>query len=205
MQSYSEKKISNEIKPVSNIINGEIRIPCLTILYAYRVVICTLHTSGCIVRARDDPLFDSNHFSHVFIDEAACTHETVALIPITGKCFLISVLSRSILQILLYFIFKIGLCTAPYKINSSIILAGDPKQLDAVTKSTFAADLGFKISLMEQLFKKRRYMRDPTTGEYDARYITQLVKNYRSHSAILEIPNRLYYENKLVAMAPTGN
>lgn len=82
------------------------------------------------------------------------------------------------------------------------MLAGDPKQLDAVTKSGYAAKLGYKTSFMEQLFERQLYKRNPATGHFNKTYITQLVKNYRSHPAILHIPNILFYDNKLQASAP---
>lgn len=90
------------------------------------------------------------------------------------------------------------------QIHSSIVLAGDPKQLDAVTKSRYAIKLGFKMSFMEHLFNRRLYQRDPETGDFNQKYITQLVKNYRSHSVILHIPNDLFYENKLQVEASSG-
>lgn len=84
-------------------------------------------------------------------------------------------------------------------------MAGDPKQLDAVTRSSNAKKLGFNISFMENLFNKPIYKRDPITDKYNQMYITQLVNNYRSHPAILHIPNTLFYENKLQAKASAGN
>lgn len=85
-----------------------------------------------------------------------------------------------------------------------IVLIGDPKQLDAVTKSDKAIDLGFKTSWFEYLFNLPLYKRSETTGEFNKTYITQLVQNYRSHRSILEIPNKLFYENKLKAMVSTS-
>lgn len=102
------------------------------------------------------------------------------------------------------FIEQIGLCSSYNRIESNIVLAGDPKQLDAVTKSSNAMKLGFKKSFMEHLFERRLYKRHPITGEYNQKYITQLVKNYRSHSAILHVPNYMFYERTLEAMAPKG-
>lgn len=105
----------------------------------------------------------------------------------------------------MFFISKtLGLCTSLNKVNSSIVLAGDPKQLDAVTKSNYAVRLGFKTSVMENLFKKKLYQRNPSTDKYNSIYITQLVKNYRSHAAILHIPNKLFYDNKLEVKAAAG-
>lgn len=61
--------------------------------------------------------------------------------------------------------------------------------------------MGFSTSLMERLFAKPLYQRHPSTGQYNQVYITQLVRNYRSHAAILHISNALFYENKLKATA----
>lgn len=36
---------------------------------------------------------------------------------------------------------------------------------------------------------------------YDPQYITKLLLNYRSHPAIMQIPNEMFYDNELVAMA----
>ncbi len=38
-------------------------------------------------------------------------------------------------------------------------------------------------------------------GTYDARYIMQLVRNYRSHPQLLSLPSRLFYDGKLQACA----
>lgn len=95
------------------------------------------------------------------------------------------------------------MCTSYNKVHSSIILAGDPKQLDAVTRSSNAAGIGYKTSLMEHLANLPRYQKHAQRG-YDTRYITQLVKNYRSHSAILRFPNTMFYGSSLQALAPPG-
>lgn len=108
------------------------------------------------------------------------THETMSLIAIAG------------------------LCTSKDKIHSSIVLAGDPKQLPAITKSKMAQQMGFSTSLMEHLFKEPLYQRDPLTRKYNSKYITMLVKNYRSHPKILRTPNKLFYDNALIASASKG-
>eukprot|EP00112_Aurelia_sp_Birch-Aquarium-sp1_P002862 Seg1318.2 transcript_id=Seg1318.2/GoldUCD/mRNA.D3Y31 product="putative helicase MOV-10" protein_id=Seg1318.2/GoldUCD/D3Y31 len=38
-------------------------------------------------------------------------------------------------------------------------------------------------------------------GPYNANYITKLLRNYRSHQSIIEIPNELFYEKELVPCA----
>lgn len=81
------------------------------------------------------------------------------------------------------------------------MLAGDPKQLDPVTKSKHSKELGFSKSLMEQLFEQKLYQRNILTTKFNPVYITQLVKNYRSHKDILKVPNELFYDNRLVPQA----
>lgn len=97
-------------------------------------------------------------------------------------------------------LFIIGLCTDYREVKASIILAGDPKQLDAVTMSKYARNLGFKTSFMEFLLKKTSYQRG-VTGKYDPYCIVQLTKNYRSHPAILHTSNSLFYDGVLEAEA----
>lgn len=98
-----------------------------------------------------------------------------------------------------------GLCSTQKKIHANIVLAGDPKQLDAVCKSALTAKLGFNISFMERLFKRPIYMKHQKTKIFNPKYITQLVKNYRSHEAILHVANALFYEDTLIPKASSGN
>lgn len=188
--------------------NGQFRIPCLKYLYAFRIVICTLLTAGCLSRAREDPEFDPSHFSHIIIDECASTNETTTLIPIAGifpsTLHFTCIQSVSRHELIRINLFELGICSTRDEIKSKIVLAGDPKQLDAICKSTIAADLGYKVSYMERLFNRKLYQRDSKTQKYNPKYITQLVQNYRSHEAILHTPNVLFYENALKAKAPEG-
>lgn len=72
-------------------------------------------------------------------------------------------------------------------------------QLEAVTKSKNANEMGYKKSLMQFLFEKPLY-----GSSRRSKYIVQLVKNYRSHEAILTPSNSLFYENTLEAAASKG-
>lgn len=83
--SYDLDKISDTIRPFSNLFDEELKYPSLDYLYRFRVLICTLSTSGCLVRARHCLNYNRRHFGYVFIDECASAHETMALIPIAGK------------------------------------------------------------------------------------------------------------------------
>lgn len=87
------------------------------------------------------------------------------------------------------------------RIHANIVLIGDPKQLGAVTKSKWSIQLGFKVSWFEHLFNSPLYQRSDRTGQFNKTYITQLVQNYRSHKAILKVPNELFYGNQLKAKA----
>lgn len=46
---------------------------------------------------------------------------------------------------------------------------------------------------------KRRYQMNPSDMSYDKNYVTQLLDNFRSHPAILQFSNVLFYESKLRA------
>lgn len=96
------------------------------------------------------------------------------------------------------------MCTIPNEIKSSIVLAGDVKQLDAVTESQHAVSLKFNKSFMEHLLEKKLYKRNKDSKKYNQNYITQLVQNYRNHPAILYKPNELFYDGVLKAKAPEG-
>lgn len=88
--------------------------------------------------------------------------------------------------------------------KSSIVLAGDAKQLDAVTKSRHAKELKFNVSFMEQLLRKQLYKRSGITAKFNQNYMTQLIKNYRCHPSILQKPSELFYGGVLQAAAPDG-
>lgn len=163
-------EVDKSIITFSNYYGNELKYPPMRYVYKYRVVICTLATAGCLVRANCNP----NHFNYVIIDECASAVEPITLIPIAGL-------------------------STPEKIHAKIILSGDPKQLDAVTKSQAVAKLGYGTSFLEQLFNLPLYARDAVSGKFNTKYITQLVKNYRSHPAILHVSNKLFYDGVLEA------
>ena len=74
-------------------------------------------------------------------------------------------------------------------LQARVILAGDPKQLGPSTMGS---------SLLERIMLTRDpYRCDPV----DPRYITKLIRNYRSHPDILRVPSDLFYENELLPCA----
>ncbi|RCV46448.1 hypothetical protein SETIT_9G532900v2 [Setaria italica] len=83
-----------------------------------------------------------------------------------------------------------GLCGR----NTVVVLAGDPMQLGPVVYSKQAEKDGLGISYLQRLlFDFEPY----ETG--NPNYVTKLVRNYRCHPAILELPSELFYGGELIA------
>ncbi|CAN1285358.1 Probable RNA helicase SDE3 [Linum perenne] len=77
--------------------------------------------------------------------------------------------------------------------DTVIVLAGDPKQLGPVVYSKDAESSGLGKSFLLRLFEC-----DPYRNE-DENFVTKLVRNYRCHPAILELPSKLFYKGELLA------
>lgn len=153
----------------SNLNTGSYRLPSYEELYAKRIVICTLISAGKLVQARIKP----KHFEYVFVDECGSATEASALVPIAG------------------------IISTQNSLNGSIILSGDPKQLGPVTRSEFAANMGLHVSMLERLMNLPLYMKDPQTNCYNTNVIIKLLRNYRSHEAILQFSNKMFYQGEL--------
>ncbi|XP_072776818.1 RNA helicase Mov10l1 isoform X2 [Taeniopygia guttata] len=141
-----------------------------------RIVITTCSSAGLFYQI-DTRL---GHFTHVILDEAGQASEPESLIPI-------------------------GLIS---EADGQIILVGDPKQLGPVIKSKLAESFGLSMSLLERLSSRELYMRDEDAfgacGAYNPLLITKLTKNYRSHSALLALPSKLFYHKELEVCADTS-
>nr|CAB3263914.1 putative helicase Mov10l1 [Phallusia mammillata] len=111
----------------------------------------------------------SDHFTHVCVDESGQATEPECLIPI-------------------------GLCP-----KGQIVLVGDPQQLGAVLRSPYAIHYQLGISLLERLMSQDIYQYDASKyiEGYNELLVTKLVKNYRSHPAILSLPSKLFYHDEL--------
>jgi helicase MOV-10 len=101
------------------------------------------------------------HFTHVIVDEAAQATEQDVLLA---------------LQL-----------AAP---DTSIVLAGDPKQLGPQIRSTICAEHGMGRSALERLVCA------------EGADHTLLVQNYRAHPAIVDVYNSLTYNMSLIAQGP---
>lgn len=118
--------------------------------------------------------FPRSHFTHIFVDECGHAQEPESCIALAG------LISHSSL--------RAG--------TGQIVLAGDPRQLGPVLRSVHALRHRLDISLLERLMGQPLYARP-----YNQHCITKLVKNFRSHPKLLELPSRLYYDKELVPAA----
>ncbi|XP_048791082.1 RNA helicase Mov10l1 isoform X1 [Lagopus muta] len=139
----------------------------------FRIVITTCCSAGMFYQTGTR----LGHFTHVILDEAGQASEPESLIPI-------------------------GLIS---EVNGQIVLVGDPKQLGPLIKSRIAVAFGLNISLLERLISRDMYLRDEDAfsadGSYNPLLITKLVNNYRSHSALLALPSKLFYNKELEVCA----
>nr|CAD7448034.1 unnamed protein product [Timema bartmani] len=147
--------------------------PTLAEIMKYHVVIVTLVTSAKLVTSG----IPAGHFSHVFIDEGGHAVEPEVLVPIAGI-----------------------LTTEGHRgtFAGQLVIAGDPKQLGPIIRSTVANKMGLGRSFLERLMDEvDLYSRDEETDAYDTAVITKLIKNFRSHKDILNISNSLFYHKEL--------
>jgi DNA polymerase III delta prime subunit len=75
-----------------------------------------------------------------------------------------------------------------------LILAGDPKQLGPISTSDICLKYGLSVSYMERLTDRSVYQ-PQADGQYPKDLLTKLVRNYRSHPAILKLPNEMFYKD----------
>jgi helicase MOV-10 len=89
--------------------------------------------------------------------------------------------------------------------GTQLVMAGDPKQLGPIVRSPLAQQYGLGVSALERLMDRPVYAKRPgefpAGGGYDCRLLSKLVRNYRSHPAILRLPNRMFYDDELVPCA----
>ncbi|KAF9457917.1 P-loop containing nucleoside triphosphate hydrolase protein [Collybia nuda] len=84
--------------------------------------------------------------------------------------------------------------------STNIVLSGDPKQLGPIIRSGVARELGLEKSYIERLMDRDVY--DIQTGY--GRSVIKLVKNFRSHQAILKFPNENFYNGDLQQCGDPG-
>ncbi|KAG8853053.1 hypothetical protein FRB96_008431 [Tulasnella sp. 330] len=77
--------------------------------------------------------------------------------------------------------------------NTQVVLSGDPMQLGPIVRSPIAQKLGLGTSWLDRLMSLPAY--EPT--EYRGVTVVKLIKNWRSHPAILKFPNQEFYKGEL--------
>lgn len=107
------------------------------------------------------------HFTHIFVDESAQATEPETFIP-----------------------FQLA------NAETRIILAGDPKQLGPVIRSTLAKKHGLELSYLERVL-----LQTPDIDYRSNPYVSVLLRNYRSHKAILDAYSPLFYDPPLQPFA----
>uniref|UniRef100_A0A8C0NTE2 RNA helicase n=1 Tax=Canis lupus familiaris TaxID=9615 RepID=A0A8C0NTE2_CANLF len=170
------RMVPEDIKPCCNwdAKKGDYVFPAKKKLQEYRVLITTLITASRLVSAQ----FPIDHFTHIFIDEAGHSMEPESLVAIAG-------------------LMEVKETDNP---GGQLVLAGDPRQLGPVLRSPLTQKHGLGYSLLERLLTYNALYKKGSNG-YNPQFITKLLRNYRSHPTILDIPNQLYYEGELQACA----
>ncbi|KAM5125970.1 helicase MOV-10-like [Callospermophilus lateralis] len=122
--------------------------------------------------------FPIDHFTHIFIDDAGHCMEPESLVAI-ARLMEVKEIGNS---------------------GGQLVLAGDPQQLGPLLWSPLTQKYGLGYSLLERLLTYNVLYKKGPDG-YDPQFITKLLRNYRSHPTILDIPNQLYYDGELQACA----
>ncbi|NWU07659.1 SDE3 helicase, partial [Cephalopterus ornatus] len=180
--SRNYKEVPTDIRPCCNWDDEQSSYvyPSKEYLGRYRILVTTLVTAGRLVSANFAPGF----FSHVFIDECGHAVEPESVVAIAG---LLTPMDEK---------------TNPT--GGQLVLAGDPKQLGPVLTSPLAMEHGLGISLLERLMLHNPLYQKSGEEGYDPQFVTKLLCNYRSHEAILRIPNELFYDSELKACESDG-
>lgn len=177
--SRNKSQVPDELLPftVTNP-DGHFTVPPMETLRHFRVVVSTCVSASMpygIGMAR-------GHFSHLIFDEAGQATEPETMIAIKTMA----------------------------DNSTQIILSGDPQQLGPIIRSNVARELGLQTSYLQRLMETDLY--DEVKG-HGTTYVViklhpklhllppvsvvKLIKNYRSHNAILKFPNEKFYKGEL--------
>ncbi|CAK9797532.1 Putative helicase mov-10-B.1 [Anthophora plagiata] len=168
--------IDETINPSSNFVNNMVLYLPKDIFILKKIVITTLTSCARLVKLN----LRSDHFSYVFIDEASQSIELESLIPLT---LVVSQNERN-----------------EGTMHAQVVVAGDPHQLGPIITCKRITHL-LGTSFLERLMECEPYKK---SDGYNSRYITKLIRNYRSKEAILHIPNELFYDNELLCCSDSN-
>ncbi|XP_064161244.1 putative helicase mov-10-B.1 isoform X1 [Anguilla rostrata] len=172
----SSRTLGTVPKSLQKCCNWDARQDCFVFpdketLMKYKVIVATVVTAGKLVTGG----LPEGHFTHIFVDEAGHAAEPECVIGMAGLL---------------------------HAQTGQLVLAGDPKQLGPVLRSPLAIQYGLGLSLLERLMRDNPlYQKDGDSGRFNQLFVTKLLRNYRSHPAILRIPNELFYDGELQVFA----
>ncbi|XP_017057969.1 probable RNA helicase armi [Drosophila ficusphila] len=120
--------------------------------------------------------FPPGHFTHALLDEAGQCTEPETMVPIV-------MLSRKRCQ---------------------VVLAGDPRQLQAITLNRLSSNTSLCMSFLERLLEHSPYQKDlqrfPESSGYNPVVLTKLLYNYRALPSIMSVYSKLFYDDELIPM-----
>ncbi|KAH8239207.1 hypothetical protein KR032_001787 [Drosophila birchii] len=120
--------------------------------------------------------FPPGHFTHVLIDEAGQCTEPETMVPISMLV----------------------------KDQSQVVLAGDPRQLQAIVINNFSCHNEYAKSFLERLLDRPPYKKDlqrfPDSSGYNPMCLTKLLNNYRALPTIMCTYSKLFYDDELISM-----
>ncbi|KAI1635410.1 P-loop containing nucleoside triphosphate hydrolase protein [Biscogniauxia mediterranea] len=214
-QSRTFAEVPSELLPFCYVVGNVFSIPPFPQLMAYRIIVTTCRDASILMWARmtntdlcsslyklqslihpyspDLPKEVELHWTALLIDEAAQAIEPDALIPL-------SVVAPPQ--------GTVTLATSPL-----VIMAGDQHQLGPRTSLPSSP---LKTSLFSRLFSRPVYANHPLARGNEGRQpppltksmlpmyrpaFANLIRNYRSHPAILAVPSHLFYADTLVPEA----
>ncbi|XP_046748757.1 putative helicase MOV-10 [Diprion similis] len=163
--------VDEEIQPCSNFVDGEKIFLPKELFILRRIVVVTLVTCARLLALK---LWE-NHFAYVFIDEGGQATEPETLIPLG----LMSSADSS----------------HKGRLQGQLVIAGDPMQLGPSISMRTPQKLA--KSMLERLMAQCSPYKRDQSGNYNPKYITKLVQNFRSNKFILHVPNTLFYDGEL--------
>ena len=213
--SRSFPEVPGRLLPYSYVDNELFSLPSFDTLMSYKVVVTTCRDADMLVQARltnqdlshlagsalravapraYEALPESQllHWTALLIDEAAQATEPDALIPLTVVAPPLEAQAGN--QDLSYL--------------PQIVMAGDEHQLGPRLCSGTSSALS--TSLFARLFSRAFYREHPLSRQRGSKRLTasmlpinrpaftNLVRNYRSHPAILSVPSRIFYNDTLI-------
>ncbi|KAJ7619298.1 P-loop containing nucleoside triphosphate hydrolase protein [Roridomyces roridus] len=225
-RTFAEVPLS--IRQYCYVENDKYSLPPWPVLMRYRVVCTSCQDAGILVDAHctnralarleadmmsglhprrgggQEPIMP--HWTHLLIDEAAQAAEPELLIPI-------SVVLPGTQGVEAAATPSAGLSFGSIRrtVTPQLVLCGDPNQLGPIVTSDAARDAELDVSLLQRLFDRPVYASHRERGEESAKFrvtnfrpYANLVRNYRSHPAILMPPSAIFYDDSLVPCATNG-